>query len=452
MGCFLLGTPRALQAAESAELNPPSKAGQAHAIELLIESSGQLKVPGESEPQTLQMKLVAKQKYLELARPVPAGSSSLAGARHYERAEADIQIDQNTIQPRLQSDRQLICLTSDLETATLFAPSGPLTRDELDLIDVPFNSLLVEQLLPHRTVAVGEHWEHDSKLLALLLGLDAISTSDVRSHLVHIQDHVARIEIEGNVEGAVEGVASEMQIKGKYDYDLQAKAIIWVAAIVDETRSIGHVSPGVTASSRLQMRITPAEVPAELAPDQIASLPLNPTPELTQLICEFPKAGFRFRHDRRWHIIDERSDSVTMRLVDRGELVAQCNVALLSPVAAGQHGSLSDFQTRVEKALGDHFEQFVEATEQSHPESLTLYRTVAIGHSDELPIQWIYYLLADPAGHRLVFGFTVESDLVERFASADHELISSAELFSPPTDTAARPDAAARKPEPADRK
>jgi hypothetical protein len=444
LGCLVFCAPQALLAAESANLSAPSTSGKARAVELLIESSGQLKVPGETEPATLEMKLEAKQKYDEMPRAVTS-DAQLASARHYQRAEADIQIDGASLHPALSAEHQTICLLSDRETATLFCPTAPLTREELDLLDVPFNSLLVDQLLPQRQVEVGEKWEHDTKLLALLLGLDAISTSDVRSHLVRIQDGTARIEIEGNVEGAIEGVASELKLTGKYDFDLKTETITWLAAVVDENRSMGHISPGIVASSRVQMRVTPIETPAELSAAQIASLPIVPGPEQMQLLCELTPAGFRFRHDRRWHVIDERSDSVTMRLVDRGELVAQCNVALLSPVAAGQHGSLNDFQSRVEKALGDHFEQFIEATEQSHPEGLTLYRTVAIGHSDDLAIQWIYYLLADPTGRRLVLGFTVESDLVERFASADHELILSAELFTPPTDTASRAESAARK-------
>ena len=61
----------------------------------------------------------------------------------------------------------------------MFSPSGPLTQEELDLITIPANSLLVEQLLPDQDVAPGDKWQHNDDLLAALLNLDAIGHSEV---------------------------------------------------------------------------------------------------------------------------------------------------------------------------------------------------------------------------------------------------------------------------------
>ncbi len=105
--------------------------------------------------------------------------------------------------------------------AQLFSPRGPLTRDELDLVDLPANTLLLDQLLPQKAVSPGDRWQHSDNLLAMLLGLDAISQSDVYSELKEVDATAARMEFEGHVEGAIGGVSTELKIKGRYKFHLE---------------------------------------------------------------------------------------------------------------------------------------------------------------------------------------------------------------------------------------
>ena len=98
---------------------------------------------------------------------------------------------------------------------------GPLTRNELDLVDVPGNSLLLDRLLPAKPVVVGDRWKHDDALLAMLLGLDAISASEVSSEIKDLDNDNARIELAGSVQGAIGGVSTEFELKGRYKFDRQ---------------------------------------------------------------------------------------------------------------------------------------------------------------------------------------------------------------------------------------
>ena len=82
------------------------------------------------------------------------------------------------------------------------------SRDELDLIDVQGNSILLDVLLPNRSVSIGKTWKLASSPLAQLLGLDVISQSDVVSRLVSVKDQIALVETSGIVSGAVGGVAT----------------------------------------------------------------------------------------------------------------------------------------------------------------------------------------------------------------------------------------------------
>src|SRR5262249_16324044 len=154
-----------------------------------------------------------------------------------------------------RDSRRLIGASATNEELQLFSPRGPLTRDELDLVDLPGSTLLLEELLPKSAVSSGDRWQHPDNLLAMLLGLDAISQSEVYSVLTDVDDSAARMQIEGHVVGAVNGVSTELDIKGRYKFHLGCKRITWFAMLVDEKRSVGHVGPGADVTSKLQLTV-----------------------------------------------------------------------------------------------------------------------------------------------------------------------------------------------------
>ncbi len=47
------------------------------------------------------------------------------------------------------------------------------------------------------------------------------------------------------------------------------------------------------------------------------------------------------------------------------------------------------------------------------------------GQSSELPIRWIYYLIADEHGRQVTLTFTVEKTHVERLANADRAVVET---------------------------
>jgi hypothetical protein len=64
--------------------------------------------------------------------------------------------------------------------------------------------------------------------------------------------------------------------------------------------------------------------------------------------------------------------------------------------------------------------------------------TVA-GATGELPIQWTYYHLSDDHGHRVSLVFTIEGNLVERFAQIDREFVSGFRFLPDKKPTPANP-------------
>ena len=117
--------------------------------------------------------------------------------------------------------------------------------------------------------------------------------------------------------------------------------------------------------------------------------------------------------------------------------MAQCNVAAL-PGGQTKPISLAEFQQDVQQTLGKQFGQFTNASESTNEAGCTVLRVVARGTVSQLPIQWIYYLIADPKNQRVSLAFTLEQSLEDRFEHADRELVTALRLSEPPAPTAAR--------------
>jgi hypothetical protein len=275
--------------------------------------------------------------------------------------------------------------------------------------------------------------------MAALLGLDAVSQSDVQSVLTEVTDAVARMELSGRVAGTLDGASTEIELKAKYRFDLASKRIDWLGLLVKEQRGIGQVKRGVDAVARLQLRILPQADSPRLTDAVLENLSLKPSGELRKLSYASTESGWQMTHDRGWHVIGDNRDLTILRRVDGGELVAQCNVSALPKLAPGKEITLADFQEDVQKALGQSFGEFVEAGQSASDADYRVYRVVVQGQVSQLPIRWNYYLVADEHGHQVALAFTVEQKLLERFGQADQELIRSFRFADPKLASSARP-------------
>ena len=416
----------AARAKRTYRLRSGRKLGDTDRIVALLEVGGELKEVVEDKVQGAKMGVKCNFSYDEKTLEVPTGSVDRSrSARYYDKLDTVIKVEDKVIKPALRPQRRLIGVEIEPPKMALFSPHGTLTRDELDLIDVLANTLLLDRLLPEEPVAIGETWKHSKELMVALLGLDAAGQSDVQSVLKEVTDTVARMELSGRVEGALGGVSTEIELKAKYRFDLKSKRIDWLGLLVKEQRSIGHVKRGVDAVARLQVQISPKASSPRLTDAALENLSLRPTAGLSQLSHASAESGWQVTHDRHWYVIGDHRDLTILRRIDRGELIAQCNVSTLPKLAPGKQVSLTEFQEDVQKALGKSFGEFVEAGQWANEADYRVYRVVVRGKVSELPIQWNYYLVADEHGYQVAFAFTVEHKLVERFDKADDELIRS---------------------------
>lgn len=363
----------------------------------------------------------------------------LRSVRWYDKAEAVVKVGKVDLKPTLRPQRRIVGAETDFQRVTMFSPHGPLTRDELELVDVLGNTLLLDRLLPQDPVAVGGSWEHPQKLLGGLLGLEAVAETDVQSTLSEVTDTTARMEMSGRVEGAVYGVSTEIELKAKYRLDRRTDRLDWFAMLVKEKRNASPVEDGMDVIARLQIQITPKTQSEHLSDASLNGLHLAPQAELEQLTYRPADGSWQLTYDRNWHVYGDRRDRVSLRLLDRGEFLTQCNVSTLLDVAPGKQPALARFQDDVKQALGESFGEFVEAGQRANAAGYREYRAVVRGAVRreiqekvlEAPIQWHYYLLADRHGRQVLFAFSIECDLVDRLNEADRRLVDSLRFDEP---------------------
>lgn len=422
-GAVVFGLSATASAGEKVTLSATPAAGETRAVSVSLEVGGDLllsEAPGDSKK--LKMSVNAQIKYDE--RLIDVAGDNRRALRHYDQTAVKLKIDKGQLEPVLDDAHRLIAVETGKDFASLFSPQTPLTRDELDLIDVPANTAVLDRLLPAEAVEVGEGWKPGTELLGLLLGLDKVSASDVELKLTDANADTATIEGSGHVDGAIDGVASETELKLKLTVDRRQKMITTLSMAIQENRSIGHVAAGLDVVARLAVNIRPIAQSATLT-DELIAEPWSEDPSLQHLAYQSELGKYRLLFDRRWHILDEGAQLLVLRLIDKGELVAQCNVTPLAPTTQGKTISPEAFQADIQKVLGESFEQFIHAEEWTNDRQTKFVHVIASGKVNDLPIQWHYYLATSAGGRHLSFAFTVEGDLVERFAGEDRPVVES---------------------------
>lgn len=424
----------------SYDLSPGLSAESVLKVMASLEVGGEIKLPETDKIVRLPISVVGKFRYDE--RRIEA-ESVWRSIRHYDRAEASIKVDRAGTQSRLPPERSLIAATWDRKgPVRLGSYQGPLTREQLDLVDTLANSLVLEALLPSAPVRVGQRWAHSQEVIGALVGLSAVSQCDVESVLLDVQDDAARVAIGGRVEGSAEGVTAEMELKGRYDVDLTTGHVKRMDLAAEEDRAVGHIGPGmdVTARVKLQRRPVSGSEPIER---WMAGRRDDRPPMADALTFASSAAGFTMTYDRRWFVTESRRDLVVLRRVDRGKLVAQCNISPLPSRSPSRSVSLSQFQKDVRFSLNDRFERFAKASQYRNAAGHRVYRVVAQGAVDRLPIEWRYYLVLDDRGRRLALAFTVERELSALLGDADRKLVDA--LALPDAESAAATTAADRR-------
>ncbi len=143
--------------------------------------------------------------------------------------------------------------------------------------------------------------------------------------------------------------------------------------------------------------------------------------------------------DRRWKTIVDTGEESILRLVEKNDVVAQCNITRLPKLTSGTQLTLDAMQDDIKRSLDKNLDQLLEASEKKNSGGMRVLRVVAVGKSSDVPVRWVYAHISDDSGRRISMVFTMSGEASEGFGMADEQMLSSLELLPETSSKSRRP-------------
>ncbi|WP_165234249.1 hypothetical protein [Aquisphaera insulae] len=383
--------------------------------------------------------LDVKSRLIFHERTIAGGAGGRKGVRWVRQAASAIN---GEIRPTAASLRKELALLvaerpAGADSVTVVSPAGPMTRRELDLVQGLADPLMLADLLPARAVVRGASWTLGRPVVQSLTDYDEIKASTLAGTLERVDEGTARIRIAGKVEGSARGSSGVITCDGTATFDRRAGLVTELELNRAEKRDPGPVEAGLDVKSVLKVVRRPSPMAPELADKALDGFSLDTSPprQLLQLIS--PETRYNLLHDRQWHTFWDDPRLVVLKRIEKGRVIAQCNLAKGPDAGKGKHQDLSQFRDDLKRSLGDRFIQFRGAGEvDGDPEGGFRYKVGVQGRTGELGVLWDYFLVASPEGEQLLATFTLAEKDAAAFADQDLQLIGSLQWY--PRATAAR--------------
>jgi hypothetical protein len=439
MGCAVFGVMSFLASvafsADKYKLEEPVDDVRVFGVGTRVEIKGVLRFPKNPD---LRQTVSAALSYRERRLLGPGDESeSFRSVREYETADADIFVGDTKTKLRLPESLKLIVAQGRTEGVELYGLNGLLTGDELNLIRSPADSLALIALLPTKEVEVGDKWTVPRWAFQMLTSLDAVIKGDLVCTLDSVDNGNARIKMAGTLEGAAVGSITEVKISGFFTYHLEGKYISDTDFVQTETRAVGPVSPGLDITARIRLLRQPAKVPGKLNDAKIVELAVNEPSESAKFIRFESPSNISIQHGRYWHECAIDETLAVFRLLEDGNLIAECNLATIAPARPGDHLAEQTFLSDIRRSLGDKLRTISKGDVVPTSDRKFIFKVTAEGVDDERAITWIFYLVADPSGRQASLKYAVDTTLYEKLTKYERELVDTLRFGPAPPPRAA---------------
>lgn len=427
IGMAILLSPSAFAAAaEKYNLSEPAGDTRVFQVELRPDVKGQLDTSsGDGKLVAHELSGSAILRYTE-RRLAGAGrdAESLRSLRKYAAADVRIDVGGQITASQLREERRLIVAQGRREGVNVFCTSGRMTYGEVELLRAPADSLAVLSFLPQSPVEVGEKWTVPTWGAQMATGTEAAEKAEINCELESVDKNLARVKFNGMVAGATAGAQTEIEVSGHYLFDIGEGYLRRLQMTQKDKRTVGPVTPGMRITAEVTLDRQRSAKVGTLTDEAAKAIPLDPDPSLVLFEFDSPWK-VTFEYDRNWHIFHQSEKIALLRLVEKGSLIAQCNVSQVPAAAPGQHTSDEQFQKDIKSSLGTRFKTIDKAEQLKTDDGCYKYRVTAIGEANKIPMHWIYYLCADTSGKQVAFVFAVESKLVEQLGNRDLAIVQS---------------------------
>jgi hypothetical protein len=431
---LLAGT--TLAAAQTYPLAEPVRAGDCSRYHLEMTLSGELKVTRDGKRTPLTLAAAATHDFAE--RILSVGQSGLPdkAARIYTNARATIRAGDERSERNLRPERQLIVAQRHGDPSLVYSPSGPLTREELELTGEHLDTLTLTGLLPGKAVAAGETWKVNNAVAQALCGFDGLTEQSLTCKLEEVKDDVARVSVTGTASGIELGALVKLTVTATCRFDLGKKHLTELEWHQKDERDQGPASPATAVETTTKLTRTAIAEPEALNDVKLVSVPagFDVPPPLLQLEYRDPKGRFELALGRDWQTVGQTDEHLVMRLMEQGDFVAQVTITPWKTNPEGKHLSADEFREAMARTPGWEMEQELQVGEVPLPkgDDRWVYRISALGKMDGLDVMQNFYLVAGPGGKQVVLLFTLTPKKAQKLAERDLSMACSIDFPGKP--------------------
>jgi len=413
--------------AQTYNLTEAPQAGDCFHVDMTMSLSGQMRVERDGEPAPIQLNATATHAFTERLLTIGSNGLPIKVARHYEVAKATVKAGPERTDKVLRPENCLLVAQRPQDQLTCYCPTGPLTREELELTNEHFDTLALTGLLPGKAVAVGATWKVPNPVAQALCAFEGLINQDLTCKLEGVQGDEARIVISGTANGIDVGAMAKLTIQGTCKFDIKAQRLTALEWKQRDERDLGPAQPATTIEATTTLtRAYLEEEPKALSYVALVTVPegFDVPANLLQLCDRDPHDRFTLTYARDWHMTARTDEHMTLRLMDRGDFVAQVTLTPWTKAERGVHMTPKDFREIVEETPGLDDDEVHEDGESKSEHGHYVYRFSALGETDGIKTLHIFYLVAGPEGDQMVLYFTMRQTLAEKLGTRDLALVN----------------------------
>jgi hypothetical protein len=428
---IILGAVQAAQA-QTYALSESARVGDCQRVHLDMKLSGVMKLNQSGKLISINIEASAEHEYPERILSVGVSGLPEKTARLYEKAHAVIATNRDSSERTLRPERKLFVAQRRMDQLLVYCPAGPITRDEQELTGGHFDSLWVGGVLPGKEVAVGAAWKLSNSVVQALCGFEGLTEQDLVGKLEEVSGQTARLTITGTATGIDVGALAKLAIEATGTFNLNTHRLTSLEWKQKDERQQGPASPAAVTQTTVSLTRAGSELPASLSDVALVAVPegLEPPPAQSQLEFRDPKGRFAMVYGREWQTVSRTDEHLVMRLMERGDFVAQATLSPWTKAEKGKHLSPEEFQAAMDATPGWQPEKVLQTGEVPADGSRWIYRLSALGQLDGVNVLQNFYLIAGPGGDQLVVAFTLTPKQADRLGTRDLTFASGIELDS----------------------
>ena len=285
--------------------------------------------------------------------------------------------------------------------------------------------------MPGKEVKVGDIWKIGNVAAQALCLFEGLVENDLTGKLTEVKNGEATIAVTGTARGIELGAQAKMTVTATARFDTNRKQLTALEWKQKDDRDQGPASPALTADTTIALTRKSIEEPRELTDVALAGVPqgFDVPAALTQVAIRNVKGRFDLNAGRDWQVVSQTDARLVLRLLDRGDFVAQATFTPWAKADAGKHMDIKDFKEQMLASPGWQAEDVLQEGDlPNQAEGRYVYRLTARGEMEGTKVVQCFYLVAGPKGDQVVVVFTLKLTQVNKLGARDLELVGGLEL------------------------